>query len=86
MIDQIKNTPAKISLYDLISTLTTHKDVLYALFKNEIVPTNISTTNFFKKFRTIKECDAISFYKYEKLTQALLEECSTLYIIPMVYG
>jgi len=46
MIDQLKNTPAKISLYDLISTSQTHRDVLYTLFKNETIPTNILATTF----------------------------------------
>lgn len=86
MIDQLKNNPTKISLYDLISTLKVHRDILYALFKNENIPTNISATMFSKKIRTIKECDVIYFYKSEKLNQDLLDECSTLYITPMVDG
>ena len=49
MIDQLKNTPNKISLYDLISTSQTHRDALYAFFKNETIPTNISTTIFSEK-------------------------------------
>lgn len=49
MIDQLKNTPKKISLYDLISTSQVHRDILYTLFKNEIIPTNILVAMFFEK-------------------------------------
>lgn len=49
MIDQLKNTPSKISLYDLISTFQAHRDVLYALFKYETILTNILNTTFFRE-------------------------------------
>lgn len=61
MIDQLKNIATKISLYYLISTSQTHRDVLYVLFNNEIVLTNILDAKFFEKLRTIKECDASLF-------------------------
>jgi len=86
MIDQLKNTPTKISLHDLIYTSQVHRDILYALFKNETVPINISATMFSEKIRTIKECDIISFYQFEKLNKELLDECSTLYVTPVVDG
>ena len=86
MIDQLKNTPTEISLYDLISTSQVHRDILYDLFMNETIPNNILAAMFSEKIRTIKECDAISFYKYGKLNQELLYECFTLYITPMVDG
>ena len=86
MIDQLKNTPAKISLYDLISTLQAHRDVLYNFFKNETISTNILATIFFEKLQSIRESEAISFYKYDKLTQELLEGYLALYITPMVDG
>jgi len=47
MIEQLKNTLAKIILYDLINTFKKHREVLYDLFKKEIVPINIYTTLFF---------------------------------------
>ena len=84
MIDQLKNTPTKISLYDLISTSQAHREVLYALFKNKIIPTKILASIFFEKFKTIMGNDTISFYKSEKLNQEMLDECLALYIIPMV--
>ena len=84
MIDQLKNTPTNISLYDLISTSQAHREVLYALLKNETIPTKILASIFSKKLRTIREGDTISFYKFEMLNQELLEECSTLYITHMV--
>ena len=86
MINQLKNTLEKISLYDLISTSQVYRDVLYALFKNETIPTNILTSIFCEKLKTIKECDAISFYKSKKLDQELLHEYLALYITPMVDG
>ena len=51
-----------------------------------MVPTNIWATTFFEKLQTLRECDAISFYKFEKLNQDLLDECLALYITPMVDG
>jgi len=54
MIDQLKNTLAKIRLYDIISTSQEHRDVLYALFKNKTIPTNISIVIFFKKLQNIR--------------------------------
>jgi len=86
MIEQLKIIPTKISLYDLIFTSETHREILYALFKKEIVPTNMSAGMFSKKIKSIKECDAISFYKSKKLSKELLDECSTLYITPMIDG
>ena len=86
MIDQLKNIPAKVCLYDLIATFHAHREVLYALFKNEIIPTNILATTFFKKLRTLREGDTISFHKSEKLNRELLNECFTLYITPMLDG
>lgn len=47
VIEQLKTTLAKISLYDLISTSKVHREILYALFKKEVVPTNIITAVFF---------------------------------------
>lgn len=47
MIDQLKNTPIMISLYDLISTPQAHMKALYVLFKSKIIPTNILATTFF---------------------------------------
>jgi len=84
MIDQLKNTLTKITLYDLISTSHIHRKVLYTLFKSETFPTNILVTVFYEKLRTIREGDIIFFYKSKKLNQELLDECSTLYITPMV--
>jgi len=86
MIKKLKTTLTKISLYDLISTSKTHREILYALLKKEVVPTNMSSTMFSKKLIAIKECDVISFYKYEKLNKDFLDECLALYIIPMIDG
>lgn len=84
MINQLKNTPTKTSLYDLIDTSHAHREVLYALFKNEIVPTNISATTFSEKLQTIRGGDVISFYKSKMLNLELLDEYSALYITPMI--
>lgn len=78
MIDQLKNTPAKVNLYDLITTSHTHREVLYALFKNETIPTNISTTTFYETFNTIKGGNALAFYKSKMLNLELLDGYSTL--------
>jgi len=86
MIEKLKTIPTNIILYDLISTSKTHKDLLYALFKKEIVPTKMYVAMFSKKLRSIKECDAISFYRYEKFSKELLVECLALYITPMIDG
>ena len=86
MIKQLKNTPTKIILYDLISTSQAHKEVLCALLKNENIPTNILVATFSRKLRTIRKGDTISFYKFEKLNQEMLDEYLALYITPMVYG
>jgi len=85
MIEQLKNTTTKISLYDLISISKTHKEILHALFKKETIPTNMSAAMFSKKVKD-KECDVISFYKYEKLSKNMLDECLALYITSMVDG
>lgn len=85
-IEQLKTTTAKISLYDLISTSETHREILYVLFKKDRVPTNMFVAIFLKKLKSIKECDAISFCKYEKLNKELLDECLAFYITPMIYG
>ena len=71
-------------MYDLISTSQAHRDVLYDLFKNEIVPTNILVATFFEKLQNIRKSDIISFFKSKQLSLELLEECSALYIIPLV--
>jgi len=86
MIEQLKNTTTKISLYDLISTYATHREILYALFKMETIPANMSATMFFDKLKAIQECDAISFYKSEKFNKELLDECLALYITPLIDG
>jgi len=70
----------------ILSTFEIHREILYALFKKEVVTTNMFVAMFFEKLRAIKECDAISFYKYEKLNKELLDECLALYITPMIYG
>ena len=41
---------------------------------------------FSKKLRSLKECDAISLYRFENLSKELLVECLTLYITPMIEG
>lgn len=84
MIYQLKNTPTKISLYDLIATSHTHREVLYGLLKNKTIPTNILAITFSKILNTIRRSDTIFFYKSQILTQEFLEECSALYITPMV--
>lgn len=86
MIEQLKTTPAKISLYDIIFTSEIHREILYALLKMEIVPTNMSVAMLSKKLRDIKECDAISFYKFEKLNKEFIDKCLALYITPMING
>jgi len=86
MIDQLKTTPIKISLYDLISTYEIHREILYVLFKKEIIPTNMSTSKFLEKIKSIKECDAISFYRSEKLSKEILTKYLALYIILMIKG
>lgn len=82
MIEQLKTT----ILYDLISTFETHRKILYALFKKEIVLTNMLATIFFEKLGSIKECDATSFYRSKNLSKKLLDECIALYITPMIHG
>lgn len=59
---------------------------MYALFKKYIVPNNILAIIFSQKLKPLEECDAISFYKYEKLKNELLDECLALYITLMVEG
>lgn len=86
MIEKLKSTPTKISLYDLIFTSQAHREVLYALFKKEVIPNDISIAIFFEKIKPLEECDAILFYKYEKLKKEILHECLALYIIPMING
>ena len=73
-------------MYDLISISEIHREILYALFKKEIVLTNMFAAIFSEKLRCIKECDAITFYRYEKLRKELLDECINLYITPMIDG
>jgi len=46
MIEQLKTNHENISLYDLISTSETHREIIYALFKKEIVPTNMFAAIF----------------------------------------
>jgi len=59
-------------LYDLISTSEAHREILYALFKKEVVPTNISVAMFSEKLKAIKECDAIYFFTNMK---RLIKSC-----------
>lgn len=56
-------------VYMIFYTSQVHMDILYVFFKNETIATNILVAMFSKKIRTIKECDAIYFYKYENLNQ-----------------
>jgi len=49
MLEQLKNTHAKISLYDLISTSKKYIEIIYELFKKEKISTNSYATLFFEK-------------------------------------
>lgn len=80
----MKSTPAKVSLYNIISTSETHREILYSLFKKEICSTNMFATIFFEKLKYIKECDGILFYRSKKLSREILAECLALYITPMI--
>jgi len=52
MIEQLKTTPTKISLYVFISTFETYREILYALFKKEIFPINMIVSIFIEKLRS----------------------------------
>lgn len=85
MVEQLKTTSAKIILFDLISTYEVHREVLYDLFKKETIPKNIFATIFSEKLQSIKDCDAISFFRLDKLSKEIIVECLTHFITSMIH-
>jgi len=49
LIAQLKNTQAKVSLFELLQILEPHREMMNQIFKNSQIDRNISVTTFAKK-------------------------------------
>ena len=64
-IDKIKNTQAKVSLFELLQILEPHREMMNQFFKNSQIDRNISITTFTENVELWSKGDIISFHPSE---------------------
>ena len=66
LIEQLKSTQAKVSLFELLQILATHREMMNQIFKNSQIDRNISITTFAKKAKIWSKGEVIALYPSEK--------------------
>ena len=69
MIEQLKSTQAKVSLFELLQILAPHKEMMNQIFKNIQIDRNISIIAFAKRVEIWSKGEVIAFYPSEKLSK-----------------
>ena len=86
LIEQLKNTQAMVTLFELLQILEPHREMMNQIFKNSQINMNISITNFAKKAKIWSKGDIIDFHPSEKLSKDVTQLHQKKFIEVNVFG
>jgi len=80
LIEQLKNTQAKVSLFELLQISEPHREMMNQIFKNSQIDRNISIIVFTKKAKIWSKEEVITFYPSEKPSKDVIKLHPPLFI------
>ena len=86
LIEQLKNTQAKVSLFELLQILEPHREIMNKVFKNSQIDRNISVTTLAEKAEIWSKGEIIAFYPSEKPSKDVKKLHPPLFIEVEAFG
>ena len=86
LIEQLKSTQAKVSLFELLQILAPHREMMNQIFKNSQIDRNISIITFAKKVKMWSKGDVITFHPSEKFSRGVTRLHPPLFIKVGTFG
>ena len=86
LIEQLKNTQAKVSLFELLQILEPHREIMNQVFKNSQIDRNILVIALAEKAKIWSKGEIIAFYPSEKPSKYVTKLHPPLFIEVEAFG
>jgi len=86
LIEQLKNTQAKVSLFKLLQILEPYREIMNQVFKNSPIDRNISVNALAEKAEMWSKGEIIAFYPNEKPSKDVIKLHLPLFIEVEAFG
>ena len=86
LIEQLKNTQAKVSLFELLQISEPHREIMNQVFKNSPIDRNISVNALAEKAEMWSKGEIIAFYPNEKPSKDVTKLHPPLFIEVEAFG
>jgi len=86
LIEQLKNTQAKVNLFELLQFLEPHREIMNQVFKNSPIDRNISVNALVEKTEIWSKGEIIAFYPNEKPSKDVTKLHPPLFIEVEAFG
>lgn len=86
LIEQLKSTQAKVSLFELLQISAPHREMMNQIFNNSQIDRNISMIAFTKKAKIWSKGEVVAFYPSEKPSRDVTKLHPPLFIEVDTFG